>query len=247
MPASCFSCGTPLSTTDTDCPACGGHPGALATPAGPVPAGTTAAAGPPPRVPGRLATGTVVRAGAVRQEPVVGRGLVVASRAGAALTAAALAVAVVAHVPIGPLLVVCGAAAAALPLPGAVLRSALPATAHQARSPWWPWVLALQERVQARTADVSDLVVKDVTGTEHGCVVPGRLTPAPPGPGTAVEVYGRRDRAGRVVVRQLVVAGTGRVLRPRLPASGRLTRIAAVATAAVWFAAATALLALATR
>ncbi|MEV6829489.1 hypothetical protein [Amycolatopsis sp. NPDC051102] len=244
MPASCFSCGTPLSTTDTDCPACGGHPPA---PGGAVPAGTAAAAGPPPRVPGRVATGTVVRAGAVRQEPVIGRSLVVASRTGAALTAAALAVAVVAHAPIGPLLVVCGVAAVVLPLLGAALRSTLPATARRTGTPWWPWVLALQERARARTADVSDLVVKDVTGTEHGCVVTGRLTPAPPGPGTGVEVYGRRDRAGRVVVRQLVLAGTGQVLRPRLSAAGRLTRIAAAATAAAWFAAATALLALATR
>jgi len=64
-------------------------------------------------------------------------------------------------------------------------------------------------------------------------------------PGTDVEAYGRRDRVGRVVVRQLVVAGTGRVLRPRLPLPARLARVLAAATAVAWFAAATALLVLA--
>jgi hypothetical protein len=175
----------------------------------------------------------------------MGRSFVWASRTGAMLTVAALAVAVLAHAPIGPLLAVCGGAAVVLPLFGAGLRTTLPAAAREGGTPWWPWVLPLQERARSRTADVSDLVLKDVTGAEHVCVVAGRLTPASPEPGTAVEAYGRRDRVGRVVVRQLVVTGTGQVLRPRLPASGRLTRVVAAATAVVWFAAAAALLVLA--
>ncbi len=238
MPVSCLSCGAPLSTTDTDCPACGGRPVA---PAGRVAAATE----PPPRVPGRLATGTVLRSGPVRQEPVLGQSLVWASRIGAALTAAALAVAVLAHASLGPLLVVCGAAAVVLALLGAGLRTTLPADARETGKPWWSWVLPLRERARSRTVDVSDLVLKDVTGTEHVCVVTGKLIPGAPATGTVVEAYGRRDRSGRVVVRQLVDTGTGRVLRPRLPASGRLTRILAVATAVVWTAAATAVFVLA--
>lgn len=238
MPASCLSCGAPLSTTDTDCPACGGRP---VVPTGRVAAG----AQPPPRVPGRLATGTVVRSGPVRQEPVVDRSFVWASRIGAALTAAALVLAVLAHASLGPLLVACGAAAAVLPLVGAGLRSTLPRSAREPGTPWWLWVLPLQERVRSRTVDVADLVLKDVTGTEHVCVVAGNLGPGAPGTGTAVEAYGRRDRSGRVIVRQLVVADTGRILRPRRPASGRLTRVFAAAAAAAWFAAATTLLVLA--
>jgi len=154
-------------------------------------------------------------------------------------------VAVLTHAPIWPLLAVCGAAAAALPMLGASLRATLPVAARKGGNCGWPWVFPLQARARSRTTEVSDLVVKDVTGAEHVCAVTGKLAPSPPEPGTAVEVYGRRDRAGRVVVRQLVVADSGRVLRPRLPASDRLTRIVAVATAAVWFATAAALLVLA--
>ncbi len=237
MPASCLSCGNPLSSADTDCPSCGGRPAASA--------GRAATGTEPPRVPGRLATGTVVRSGPVRHEPVLPRGFVWASRIGAVLTGAALAVAVLAHASLAPLLAICGAVAVVLPALGAGLRATLPAAARDAETPWWPWVLPLQERARARTADVADLVLKDVTGAEHVCVVTGKLTPAGPDAGTAVEVYGRRDRSGRVVVRQVVVAGTGRVLRPRLPLAGRLTRAAAAATAVVWFAAATGLLVLA--
>ena len=243
MPASCLSCGAPLSTTDTDCPACGGRP---AVPAGRAAAGRTGVgAGPPSGVPGRLATGTVVRSGTLRREPVMGRSFVWASRIGAVLTTAALTVAVLAHTPAGPLLVVCSAAAAVLPLLGVGLRTTLPTAVREAGRPWWPWVLPLQERARSLTVDVADLVLKDVTAAEHVCVVIGKLTPAAPEPGTAVEVYGRRDRAARIVVRQLVVVGTGQVLRPRLPVSGRLTRVVASAAASVWFAAATALLVLA--
>jgi hypothetical protein len=238
MPASCLSCGTPLSTTDTDCPTCGGRPVAPAARSG---AGT----GSPPRVPGRLAIGTVVRSGPSRQEPVLSRTFVWASRIGAVLTAAALAVAALAHAPLGPSLAVCCIAAAVLPLLGAGLRTTLPAAARATGKPWWPWVLPLQERARSHTADSSDLALKDVTGAEHVCVVAGKLTPTTPEMGTVVEAYGRRDRTGRVVVRQLVITGTGQVLRPRLPVSGRLTRVVAAATAAVWMATAAALLVLA--
>ncbi|MDQ7807300.1 hypothetical protein Q5425_26490 [Amycolatopsis sp. A133] len=167
-----------------------------------------------------------------------------ATRIGAAFTTAALTVAVLAHAPIGPLLAVCCAAAVVLPLLGAGLWATLPAAAREPGKPWWPWVLPLQERARSRTVDVADLVLKDVTGAEHTCVVTGRLVPAPPEPGTVVEAYGRRDRAGRPAVRQLVLTGTGRVLRPRVPAPARLTPVVAGATAAVWFAAAAALLVL---
>ncbi|WP_328618130.1 hypothetical protein OHS18_20495 [Amycolatopsis sp. NBC_00355] len=173
------------------------------------------------------------------------RSFVWATRTGAALTVVALAVAVLTHAPIGSLLVVCCAAATLLPLFGAGLRATLPVAAREAGNRSWPWVLPMQERSRSRTAEVSDFVVKDVTGVEHVCVVTGRLVPAPPEQGTVVEAYGRRDRAGRVVLRQLVVVGTGRVLTPRRPAADRLTRVAAAATAAVWFAAAAALLILA--
>jgi hypothetical protein len=242
MPASCLSCGTPLSTADTDCPACGGRPEASGVR---VWAGSALPDGPAPSVPGRLATGTVIRAGVIRREPVMSRSFVWATRIGAALTAAALVVAVLAHAPIVLLLAVCGAAAAVLPLLGAGLRATLPADARERGNPGWPWVLPLRERARARSAEVFDLVIKEMTGAEHICVVAGRLAPAPPERGTDVEAYGRRDGAGRVVVRQLVIVGTGQVLRPRLPISDRLTRVVAAATAAVWFATATALLVLA--
>lgn len=246
MPTSCPSCGTPLSTTDPDCPACGSHPGGRSAPSGGrAPAGTGPPDGPPPRVPGRLATGTVIRGGAIRQEPIMSRNYVWASRIGAVFTAAALAVAVLAHAAIGPLLLVLGAAAVLLPLLGAGLRASLPAAARDVGNASWPWVLPLRDRARSRSVDVCELVLKDVTGAEHVCAVTGRLTPAPPEQGTAVDAYGRRDRAGRVAVRQLVVVGTGEVLRPRLAASGRFTLVVAAAAAVAWFATAIALLVLA--
>ncbi len=69
---------------------------------------------------------------------------------------------------------------------------------------------------QPRMADELPFWIKDVSGTEHECLVRGKLPKGPPGQGSSLDVHGRRSPTGAILVRRLVNAN-GEVSRPRLP------------------------------
>ncbi|WP_143168812.1 hypothetical protein [Amycolatopsis australiensis] len=242
----CLSCRVPLGSADTHCPACGTQAGQ--TSAEPPPRRVLVSAapvndGPPSSVPGRVATGTVVRSAVVRHEPIMSRNFLWAARIAAVLTALTVVPAVAARAPAGELLLVLGGAAVSLLVPGILLRSSMSASVRRsAGGPGWPWTLPLRPAAGADTGPVSSIVVKDVEGAEHTCVARGTFVPRPPAAGAMVEVYGRRDRVGKIVVRQLVSAGTGDIVTPRSPIACRLQRAAECAAVAVWAATACALL-----
>ncbi len=167
------------------------------------------------RVPGRVAVGTITRIGvAVRQEVPVGR-----NRTLATWGCAALAVAGVALSP-----VVGGVSL----LAKAVLTVAVAVVAVFALHRWVP---------KPGAVDVHPFWVKDVTGTEHPCRASGAVPHGLLVEGTGVQVYGRVDKTGSVLVRQLIT-DDGRVCRPRLPLRQRIARGAGLVKAALWFGAA---------
>ncbi|MGI5499008.1 hypothetical protein [Lentzea sp. CA-135723] len=167
------------------------------------------------RVPGRVAVGTVTRIGAVRQEPFVRRtSLAVAAWGCAALTVAEVAVsAVVGGMSLLARMIVVTVVVTAAAY---VLRRSTPAPDE---------------------VDVHHLWVRDANGAEHACRVRGSIKQGIPLEGTGVEVYGRVDRSGSVLVRELITDG-GETWRPRLPLSQRISRGAEVLTVALWAGAA---------
>jgi hypothetical protein len=248
----CLSCRTPLSSTDRLCPACGASPGGSPRTTAPprrVSVGHTPVTdGASSRVPGRAVTGTVVQFGAVRQDPVMGRTLVRNGRIGAAAAVLALVGVLVIRGPSWPPVLVTAAGLLILLVLGLLLRAAMPAecrsSAHDGRfvGVLWPWTLPLRLLAVGRTVDVLPFLVKDVAGDEHHCEVRGGSTPGSPTQGDVVEVYGRRNRAGTVRVRQLVDVATRRATRPRAPFACGLTRMTGSGVTVVWTAVAVVLL-----
>jgi hypothetical protein len=167
------------------------------------------------RVPGRVTVGTVTEIGTVRQEPFVRR----TSLTLAAWGCGALTVAEVAFSPVAggmSLLAKTIVVTAVVTAVAYVLRRSTPKPDH---------------------VDVHLLWVKDAAGTEHPCRVRGSTTRGLPSEGTGVEVYGRVDGSGSVLVRELV-ADNGQVWRPRMPLSRRILRGAEVLNVVLWAAAA---------
>lgn len=170
------------------------------------------------RVPGRVAVGTVTRIGTVRQEPFVRRtSLTVAAWGCAALTVAGVAVSPVAG---GMSL-----------LARAIVVAVVVTAAAYALRRWTP---------KPDEVDVHPLWVKDATGAEHPCRVRGSMTHGLPLEGTGVEVYGRVDRSGSALVRELIT-DDGRAWRPRLPLPQRILRGAEVLNVVLWAGAALAM------
>ncbi|GGM89160.1 hypothetical protein GCM10011609_27490 [Lentzea pudingi] len=162
-------------------------------------------------VPGRVAVGTITRIGAVRQEPFVRR----TSFAVAAWGCAALTVAEV---------VVSAAVGGMSLLAKAVLVTVVVTAATYALRRCAP---------EPGGVDVHPLWVTDVTGKEHACRVRGSTAQGLPLEGTGVEVYGRADKSGSVLVRELVTDG-GQAWHPRLPLPQRIVRGAEVLTVVLW-------------
>ncbi|MFD4669979.1 hypothetical protein ACFWNN_09605 [Lentzea sp. NPDC058450] len=166
-------------------------------------------------VPGRVAVGTVTRIGAVRQEPFARRtGLTVAAWGCAALTVAEVAVSAA----VGGMSLLAKAIVVTVVVTAAayVLRRSAPRPGE---------------------VDVHHLWVKDADGAEHACRVRGSIKQGLPLEGTGVEVYGRAEKSGSVLVRELVADG-GETWRPRLPLPQRISRGAEVLTVALWAGAA---------
>ncbi|WP_330277836.1 hypothetical protein OG205_20480 [Lentzea sp. NBC_00516] len=167
------------------------------------------------RVPGRVAVGTVTRIGTVRQEPFVRRtSLTVAVWGCVALT--------VAEVAFSPVL---GGMSL---LAKAFVATFVVTAAACALRRWTP---------KPDKVDVHPFWVTDATGAEHPCRVRGSMTHGLPLEGTGVEVYGRVDRTGSVLVRELVTDG-GQASRPRLPLPQRILRGAEVLNVVLWAGAA---------
>ncbi|RDI24491.1 hypothetical protein [Lentzea flaviverrucosa] len=165
-------------------------------------------------VPGRVAVGTITRIGAVRQEPPVRR-----STAPALWGSMALAVAEAALSP-----VVGGVSM----LAKAALVIGVVTAATFALHRWAP---------RPGATEVHPFWVKDVTGAEHPCQVRGFTRRGLPAEGTGVQVYGRTDRSGTVLVRELIT-DDGQVCRPRLPLRQKIVRGVELLNVALWAAAA---------
>ncbi|WP_439657464.1 hypothetical protein ACSHWB_34430 [Lentzea sp. HUAS TT2] len=166
------------------------------------------------RVPGRAAVGTITWIGAVRQEPPMRRSTTLA-----AWGCAALALAETAFSP---------AVGGVSLLAKAVLVITVVTAAAFALRRWVPGPDLI---------DVQPFTVKDVTGAEHPCRVRGSLPHGLPSEGTGVEVYGRADGSGSVLVRELITED-GRAWRPRLPLPHRIARGVQLLNVLLWAVAA---------
>ncbi|NKE58151.1 hypothetical protein FXN61_15485 [Lentzea sp. PSKA42] len=162
------------------------------------------------RVPGRVTVGTITRIGVVRQEPPMRRSTTLAAWGCAALT--------VAEVAFSP--VVGGVSLLAKAIVVITVVTAVTFALHR----WVP---------RPGVIDVQPFWVKDVTGTEHPCRVSGSLPHGLPAEGTGVEVYGRADKSGSVLVRELIT-DDGQACRPRLPLPHRIARGAQVLNVVLW-------------
>jgi hypothetical protein len=161
-----------------------------------------------------MAVGTVTRIGVVRQEPPMRRRTTLTAWSCAALAAVEL--------------VLTPFAGGVSMLAKALLVIAVCGSAVYALRRWLPHPSAI---------DVHPFWIKDVTGSEHSCLVCGDLREGALAQGAEVEVYGWVDSSGSVVVRQLITAG-GEVCKPRLPLPHRMSRGAAFLIIALWATAA---------
>lgn len=166
------------------------------------------------RVPGRVAVGTITRIGVVRQEPPVRRTTLLVAWGCAAIAVAGAA--------LSPLV---GGVSL---LAKAVLVITVVTAAVFAVHRWGP---------KPGEVDVHPFWVKDVTGGEHPCRARGVVPHGLPPEGTGVQVYGRVDKSGSALVRELIT-DDGRVCRPRLPLPQRIARGAGLLTVALWTGAA---------
>ncbi|MEU5692276.1 hypothetical protein [Actinosynnema sp. NPDC020468] len=222
-----------MSGRDDGCPSCG----------------SSGPAAPPDRaVPGRAVVGTVVSVGLPRSEPVVGRRVLRWARVAAAVTGVLALV----TLPVdGMSALARDFAVAAFALPallvlGVVLHRVTPRPpavewdlerVSPARAVLRRLALPLSGAVRGREVDVLEVAVKQVSGAVVDCGIRGAVRPAMPVKGAAVEVYGRRDRSGRVVVRHFVDRTTGAVATVGSPLAATTTRIAMWCAAGVWTAA----------